>query len=108
MAPEMEGLKTLDFFCSSFFMYKGSYMHVMESNSAFWVILGHPKHQAWLTIYPGMDIKRSFCVEVGVPASMVMCSYQRKKVVVELKDEVTPEALRMGPDDVPKVGTLRF
>ena len=42
MAPEKEGLKTLDFFCSSFLMYKGSYMHVMESNSALWVILGHP------------------------------------------------------------------
>ena len=43
MATEKEGLKTLDFFCSGFLMYKGSYMHVMESNSALWVILGHPR-----------------------------------------------------------------
>jgi hypothetical protein len=41
MAAEKEGLKTLDFFCSGFLVYKGSYMHVMESNSALWVILGH-------------------------------------------------------------------
>eukprot|EP00092_Neocalanus_flemingeri_P037120 GFUD01040407.1.p1 GENE.GFUD01040407.1~~GFUD01040407.1.p1 ORF type:complete len:179 (+),score=64.07 GFUD01040407.1:44-580(+) len=77
-------------------------------------VVGAGGSKAWLTILPGMDmrdIKRSFCDKVGVPASMVkfsFYSYQRQKVVVDLKDEATPEALGMGPEDVLKVGTLRF
>merc|ERR1711915_347768 len=70
--------------------------------------------QAWLTVLPGMDmrdIKRSFCDQVGVPDSMVkftLYSYHRKKVVADLKDEATPEALGIGPDDVLQVDPLRF
>merc|ERR1711925_27584 len=77
-------------------------------------VIGAGGSRAWLTVLPGMDmrdIKRSFCDQVGVPASMVkfsLYSYQRKKVVVDLKDEATPETLGIGPDDVLKVGTLRF
>ena len=77
-------------------------------------VVGAGDSKAWLTVLPGMDmrdIKRSFCDQVGVPTSMVkfsLYSYQRNNIVADLKEDATPEALGMGPDDFLKVGTLRF
>ena len=42
VATEKYCLKTLDFFCVDFLMYKGSHMLVMGPISELWCILGHP------------------------------------------------------------------
>ena len=63
---------------------------------------------------PGMDIrdlKNTFCRQVGVHPSLVkfsLYSYQRKKVLNDLREDATPEILGIGPDDVLKVSSLRF
>ena len=77
-------------------------------------VLGAENSRTWITILPGMDmrdLKRSFCDQVGVPISNVkfsLYSYQRKKIVEDLRDEATTESLGIGPDDVLEVGNIRF
>ena len=50
-------------------------------------------------------------MQVGVPVTSVkfsLYSYQRKKVLADIKEDATPESLGIGPEDFLKVGTLRF
>ena len=49
--------------------------------------------------------------QVGVSPHMVkfsLYSYQRKKVLNDIKEDATPEMLGITPDDVLKVATLSF
>ena len=77
-------------------------------------VVGAGNSRTWITVLPGMDIrdlKNTFCRQVGVHPSLVkfsLYSYQRKKVLNDLREDATPEILGIGPDDVLKVSSLRF
>ena len=77
-------------------------------------VVGAGNSRTWITVLPGMDIrdlKNTFCRQVGVHPSHVkfsLYSYQRKKVLNDLREDATPEILGIGPDDVLKVSSLRF
>lgn len=77
-------------------------------------VVGAGDSRTWVTVLPGMemrDVKNRFCSQVGVPPSMVsfsLYSYQKKKVLNDLKEDATPEMLGITPDDVLKVSALRF
>ena len=77
-------------------------------------VVGAGNSRTWVTVLPGMemrDVKNSFCSQVGVSPNMVkfsLYSYQRKKVLNDIKEDATPEMLGIGPEDVLKVSTLRF
>ena len=77
-------------------------------------MLGAGNSRTSLTIIPGMtlrDIKNTFASQVGVSPSYVkfsIYSYNRKKVMTDIKEDATPEMLGIGPDDILKVGALYF
>ena len=77
-------------------------------------VVGAGNSRTWIKVLPGMDIrdlKNTFCRQVGVHPSLVkfsLYSYQRKKVLNDLREDATPEILGIGPDDVLKVSSLRF
>ena len=50
VATEKYCLKTLDFFCVDFLMYKGSHMLVMADISELWCILGHPSVESGILV----------------------------------------------------------
>ena len=77
-------------------------------------VVGAGNSRTSLTIIPGMtlrDIKNTFASQVGVSPSYVkfsIYSYNRKKVMTDIKEDATPEMLGIGPDDILKVGALYF
>ena len=78
-------------------------------------VIGDDGSKASLDILPGMevrDIKRSFCDMARVPQHglrFALYSKEGKKVVeLEGRDDLTPEALGMGPTDLLRVGLRGF
>ena len=79
-------------------------------------VIGDDGSKASLDILPGMevgDIKGSFCHLARLPQhglGFALYSQERKKVVeLEGRDDLTPEALGMGPTDLLRVsGALRL
>ena len=77
-------------------------------------MLGAGNSTTSLTIIPGMtlrDIESTFATQVGVSPSYVkfsIYSYNRKKVMTNIKEGATPEMLGIRPDDILKVGVFYF
>ena len=77
-------------------------------------VVGAGNSRTVVTVVPGMnmkDIRNSFASQVGVSPNYVtfsIYSYNRKKVMTDIREDATPEMLGIGPDDVLKVGALHF
>ena len=77
-------------------------------------VIGAGNSRTSVTVVPGMnmkDIRVSFATQVGVSPNYVnfsIYSYNRKKVMTDIREDATPEMLGIGPEDVLKVGSLHF
>ena len=77
-------------------------------------IIGNGQQSVTFRIKPDMeigDLKKAYAQRVGVSVSRVkfsFFSFQSKRIVVDIRDDRTPETLGMGPDDVLRVGPLEF
>ena len=77
-------------------------------------IIGSGEHSVTFRIKPDTeigDLKKAYAQRVGVSLTRVKLSFfsfQSKRIVVDIRDEMTPELLGMGPDDVLRAGPLEF
>ena len=77
-------------------------------------VIGSGNHSVTFRIKPDIeigDLKKLYSQRIGVAVNRVkfsFFSFQSKRIVVDIRDDMTPEALGMGQDDVLRVGPLEF